>query len=57
MIKMSYFLGRKVIVKLKTGAIIRGLFEQWKDNEYYIVFGDGSRRFFNQKLIACIYYL
>lgn len=56
MIVLSYYLGRKVTINFKSGYTMKGLFEHYKDNEYYIVLRDGSRSYFNQSAINWIKY-
>ena len=54
--KLSFYLGRKVICKLSNGLTVRGLLEQWKGNEYYLVLYDGSRCYFKSNYIEWIKY-
>lgn len=56
MIKLSYYLGRKVVVNFKSGYTMKGLFEHYKDNEYYLVLRDGSRSYFKSNTINWIKY-
>lgn len=53
---ISYYLGRKVILRLKNGLTMRGLLEQWKNNEYYLTLWDGSRSYFYKDSIEWIKY-
>lgn len=56
MIVLSYYLGRDVIIRFDNGYIMQGLFEHYKDNEYYIVLRDGSRSYFKSNTINWIKY-
>lgn len=56
MIVLSYYLGRDVIIRFDNGYVMQGLFEHYKDNEYYIVLRDGSRSYFKSNTINWIKY-
>lgn len=56
MIVLSYYLGRDVIIRFDNGYIMQGLFEHYKDNEYYLVLRDGSRSYFKSNTINWIKY-
>lgn len=54
MTSLSLYLGRKVKVCLYEKYIMRGLFEQYDDKQYYIVLQDGSRSYFRSDNIKWI---
>lgn len=55
MLRLSYYLGRKVKLTLTNGYIVHGYFEQYEDKQYYIVLRDGSRIYFRPHTIKTIY--
>lgn len=54
MCKLSMYLGRQVCICIYDKYIMRGLFEQYTDNQYYIVMRDGSRSYFKPDKIKWI---
>lgn len=54
MTSLSLYLGRNVRVCLYEKYIMRGLFEQYDDKQYYIVLQDGSRSYFRPANIKWI---
>lgn len=54
--RLSFYLGRKVIIRFTSGYVMKGLLEQYNQRDYYIVLRDGSRSYFRDSSIEWIKY-
>lgn len=52
--KLSFYLGREVIIRFNNGYISRGLLERYQGREYYLVLRDGSRFYFRDNTVDWI---
>ena len=52
--KLSFYLGREVIIRFNSGYISRGLLERYQGREYYLVLRDGSRFYFRDNTVEWI---